>query len=250
MTTFDTLPRLGDCIAALGQAAFYPCFYELIQGLAPVDQYMVFEFLPCGTAISSRLAHNPLHPDLGVELALDYVSGGYLGDTLLQQLRERLVQSPEDCSAVLLDKRTLPGEYRRRFFNTPQFEAKFAFVALDKPSGHLFYINFYSRDFPDATAAIMTRLNSYTQLIAALIVKHCRLAQDQTARAQRLLASGLSKREAQICDLIVGGHSAKSIAKRLGLSENSVITYKTRAYGKLHITRKSQLIDAMSPSVP
>lgn len=51
----------------------------------------------------------------------------------------------------------------------------------------------------------------------------------------------LSKREAQICDLIVFGLTAEGIATELGISLSTVKTFRNRAYKKLEITSKSEL---------
>jgi DNA-binding CsgD family transcriptional regulator len=50
--------------------------------------------------------------------------------------------------------------------------------------------------------------------------------------------------------MILQGHTAKTIGRRLLLSENSVITYRKRAYKKLNISRKSQLIELLQHSGP
>ncbi|MFC6668732.1 response regulator transcription factor [Marinobacterium aestuariivivens] len=60
-----------------------------------------------------------------------------------------------------------------------------------------------------------------------------------------MLSASLSEREAQICEMILQGHTAKTIGRRLSLSENSVVTYRKRAYRKLGISRKSELIELL-----
>ena len=55
------------------------------------------------------------------------------------------------------------------------------------------------------------------------------------------LFKNLSKREVQVCDLIVYGLTAEGVASELGLSLSSVKTFRSRAYRKLDITSKSEL---------
>lgn len=61
---------------------------------------------------------------------------------------------------------------------------------------------------------------------------------------------GLSAREREIVELIVRGHTTKSIATVLRISENTVLTHRKRLYSKLDIHKKQELcdtVDAFSP---
>lgn len=53
----------------------------------------------------------------------------------------------------------------------------------------------------------------------------------------------LSKREKQVLELLVRGHSMSDIAESLYLSIKTVSTYKTRLMIKLNCTQKSELVD-------
>jgi len=53
----------------------------------------------------------------------------------------------------------------------------------------------------------------------------------------------LSKREKQVLELLVRGHSMSDIAEILYLSIKTVSTYKTRLMIKLNCTQKSELVD-------
>ncbi|WP_165954368.1 helix-turn-helix domain-containing protein [Seongchinamella unica] len=233
---------LADCIDKLGNAEFYPRFYRMMRIVAAIDQYMVFEFSPSGEHVRCRLAHNAGNPELGVTLASAYVAGGYLNDPLLQQLSEQLVNQSIECSpAVVLEKRTLPAVYRHKFFNLPALDSKFAFVIADQDTRHLFYINFYGRESDHFPSAIQNTLEEVKPVISSLLLKHFREERQSAGLVNSLLQSGLSDREAQICELIKKGHTAKGIALSLCLAESTVVTYKKRAFQKLHVKRKSEL---------
>ena len=242
----DLLNRISDelaaCIDKLGSGEFYPRFFQMMKKVGQIDQYMVFELSPNGEYATCRLAHNPEHPDLGLELASLYLEGAYLEDPLLKELKEELLNRQESLPCMLLEKRTLPTLYRHRFFNTPSFNAKFSFVVVDKESQHLFYINFYSKESSTFNNRFYNDLRQASSILGALLLKQFRDERKKRGAIQSLPASGLSEREAQICGLLLQGHTAKSIGQSLTLSESTVVTYKKRAFEKLRIKRKSELV--------
>ena len=238
------LSQLAGCVDKLGSTEFYPNFFRMMSSITVIDQYMVFEFSPNGEQVECRLAHNKDNPELGISLASAYIGDSYLNDPLLQELRHQL-SDPEQqgpCS-VVLQKRSLPPVYRRRFFNVPAFDSKFAFVILDEHTGHLFYINFYSHDAEHFSQQIQQQLDVLNPIICSLLLNHFQQERRQLGLIKSLLKAGLSNREAQICDLIQKGHTAKTIAQKLAISEATVITYKKRAFQKLNIGKKSELVN-------
>lgn len=238
----DISQQIAGCIDKLGSGEFYPRFFQMVKHLVHVDQYMVFEFSPNGDYATCRLAHNIEHPDLGVELASLYLDGAYLDDIMLKELKESLLSQMDVASCRLLEKRKLPPVYRQRFFNVPNFDTKFSFVVMDRKSQHIFYINFYSKIEHSFAEEQLDSLKSISSLIGSLLLKHFRDERKQRGTIKSLLASGLSERESQICNMILQGHTAKSIGNHLELSESTVITYKKRAFKKLRINRKSELV--------
>ena len=52
--------------------------------------------------------------------------------------------------------------------------------------------------------------------------------------------SQLSKREEEVLDLLAQGYLCKEIANKLGISNNTVDTYRRRIYEKLHVHSRSQ----------
>lgn len=113
---------------------------------------------------------------------------------------------------------------------------------LDRDSHHLFYINFYSKQDTQVAQTQLKQLEKINPILGSLLLKHFRDERNKRGALKSLRAAGLSEREAQICNMILQGHTAKSIGNELTLSESTVITYKKRAYEKLQIKRKSELI--------
>ena len=54
---------------------------------------------------------------------------------------------------------------------------------------------------------------------------------------------GLSPREIEILEALAAGHSNKEIARRLGISPNTVKTHLAHVYEKLAVQRRVQAID-------
>jgi len=238
----DIPEQIAGCIDRLGKGEFYPRFFQMMKTLGHIDQFMVFEFSPNGDYAMCRLAHNVESPDLGLELASLYLDGAYLDDPMLKELKESVLSQTDVAPCRLLEKRELPPVYRRRFFNIPDFDTKFSFVVLDRESQHLFYVNFYSKREDGFAAEQLDSLKTVSSLIGSLLLKHFQDERKQRGGIKSLLASGLSEREAQICNMILGGHTAKSIGHDLSLSESTVVTYKKRAFDKRNINRKSELV--------
>lgn len=240
---FDTLQLpMAACIEAIGYERFYPRFFRLMAAIARIEQYMVFEFSDDRQLARCRLAHNRHNPDLGLQLASLYIEGNYRSDPLLERLAEEAAQHPATPACELLLRTHLPPVYRRRFYNVPALAGKFAIAARDEASGRLFYINFYRASDDNFSPAEAARLERCSALISSLLLRHFREEGQGRGVQAHLLAAGLSEREAQICELIAAGHTAKTIARSLAIGEASVITYRKRAYQKLGVSRKSDLL--------
>ncbi|ANE23256.1 hypothetical protein AAY81_09270 [Denitrobacterium detoxificans] len=76
--------------------------------------------------------------------------------------------------------------------------------------------------------------------------------QDRLSKQVALAAEHyeLSKREAEILNMFVHGHSAKRVAEELLVSENTVNTHVKRMYRKLGVHKKQQLVDLVETFNP
>lgn len=236
---------LAACIEALGSERFYPRFFQWVGSLAAVGQYMVFVFSPDRQTAHCRLAHNVASPALGLELASQYIAGNYQQDALLAKLADDLLTHPQRPACELLLRGSLPPVYRRRFFNRPELSGKFAIAARDENSQELFYINLYhAGKEPSFSTQELAQLEQNAGVISALLLRHFKL-EAQVPNSMRLRAAALSEREARICELILAGHTTKTMARLLELAESSIVTYRKRAYQKLGIHRKSELLSLL-----
>lgn len=237
--------RVAACIEALGGGRFYPRFFQLLGEIARIDQCMVFGVSDDRKQARCYLARNIENPELGLKLAAQYVDGNYRKDELLSRLAEELLNSPSRPACELLLRGTLSPVYRKRFFSVPDLMQKFAILARDEQGGEVFYINFYRSGHEGGFSQDeIERLGQGAALLSALLIRHFR-EEGRAHSERRLLSASLSEREAQICEMVLQGHTAKTIGRRLGLSEHSVVTYRKRAYRKLGISRKSELVELL-----
>lgn len=238
--------QLSHCLSVIGTERFYPRFFAMMKQIAHIDQYCAFEFTPQGEPVSCRLSHSLQQPEKHLERASLYIDGEYLHDPLLQTLAVELNQQSKAIKSPVFARqtsKTLPPTYRQRFFNQAQIGEKFALIGTNESNRHAFYINFYRASgsaFSDEEIDALTQTRS---LISALLISHFRIEKQQRGSKTSLQMAGLSEREAQVCELITQGHTAKTMARKMQLAESSVITFRKRAYKKLAIERKSQLLE-------
>jgi DNA-binding CsgD family transcriptional regulator len=95
-------------------------------------------------------------------------------------------------------------------------------------------------------------LFSVADVSAAAISKHCMISRErhrpdlQAVPSIAKVIAGwdrkLSPREAEICALMILGRSGKQIAQEAGIKLSSVITYRRRAFNKLEIGSRDDLV--------
>jgi len=139
-------------------------------------------------------------------------------------------------------------EYRRDCYRSVDLIDRFSLI---KALGNeIIRINFYRKTssgrFNDADFAVIPTL---ADLAITAIGKHNALcvppaSEDQFDRYCRRLALGapsLSGREIEVCAQIVLGLRSEAIAHQLGLSINTILSHRRRAYAKLKISSQNEL---------
>jgi DNA-binding CsgD family transcriptional regulator len=100
--------------------------------------------------------------------------------------------------------------------------------------------------------AELKRLSRSADLLMAFVVRHNELnpsaprpaqglSLDQATSLVRALGANLPRRELEVCARILRGQTMEAVALDLGISVNSAITYKRRAYARLGITGTADL---------
>ena len=66
--------------------------------------------------------------------------------------------------------------------------------------------------------------------------------QSYFAAASGLRLLKMPEREAEVCTAIMLGMTSEAIAIKLGISVNTILTYRKRAYGRLNISCQNELM--------
>jgi hypothetical protein len=150
--------------------------------------------------------------------------------------------------------RTLPQDiddslYRQDCYTSLRITDRFTLMQRD--GGHCYRVNLYrsGRGGRFAQSDVDHIMNS-ADLLVGLLIKHGatnpsngqkpapQLFQDRL----RLVEPNMPTREAEVCAAIMSGMTSEAIALHLGISVNTVLTYRKRAYGRLKISCQNELL--------
>lgn len=136
-------------------------------------------------------------------------------------------------------------DYRSLCFDRPGFVDKLCF-AWRRPGGWRL-VSFYRTSERDGLEALRlaalanVALTSLAQNEAAALERQRPICDRLETRLERAFPS-LPRRELQVCAATLSGVSAPALARRLGISVGSVLTYRQRAYRRLGVNQASDLL--------
>jgi DNA-binding CsgD family transcriptional regulator len=133
-------------------------------------------------------------------------------------------------------------------------------VRLRTPSG-LFSLSAFWGQRPGRTREHeVQRISAVANTLLAFVVRHAEISKTDAQRVAKLvsladaeilirrLGGGLSEREIAVCARVLRCMTMQGIALDLGLSVHSVVTYKRRAFYRLHITTTVELFSLCMPA--
>lgn len=229
-------PALLALLDGLGEDDFLDRFLDWVHAVLGADQCMLF-FCAVDKRVSTLLYKDFAQDESARALAHSYISERrYMQDPNFALLKEC---PPGELHVLHLEHlgNEMGPNYRRRFFDEPGFKDKLSIIRGHEAGNY--YLNLYRRAgsfgevfrHPEDEAAA-------ARLLSSLLVKHYLIN-------QKMLAQGplafLSHREQQVCQAVLQGKKSELIADELGVSLNSVATYRKRAYEKLGISSRAQL---------
>jgi hypothetical protein len=159
----------------------------------------------------------------------------------------------EDASDTLA-LRTLPQDiddslYRHDCYTSLRITDRFTLI--ERNGATTFRVNLYrsGRGGRFAQADVEHIMNS-ADLLVSLLVKHAAMSPSDGRRPTpdlfqhrlRLVEPNMPTREAEVCAAIMSGMTSEAIALHLGISVNTVLTYRKRAYGRLKISCQNELL--------
>lgn len=246
----ETSPfHLQHAIRALGTAAFDNALFGFVQRTIPIDYLTVFVHRDGERAPTVAMSASSGGPGWDRRLSSSYLGRYWRVDPATKPLIE-------DCSNGRVGTvRTRPldidnPQYRQECYADLRVRERLALSSELGPEcvrlnvfrgmGHYF--------FSDAE---IEWLRSQAVLLGALAWRHQQIDQIRCPRARweppelerRLtsVAGGLSNRERQVGARIAAGWTSDAIAADLGLSKNSILTFRRRLYAKLRVNSVARL---------
>lgn len=125
------------------------------------------------------------------------------------------------------------------------------FTLMQRCGAEVYRVHFltggrYGRFAPADVDHIMNSADLLLSLIikhdAAGLCTHDKLTQQVFQARLRLIEPSMPDREAEVCTAIMLGMTSEAIALKLGISVNTVLTYRKRAYGRLNISCQNELL--------
>ena len=237
---------LGSVIQAIGTPQFDVVTLSALYEHAGVEHFATFKVLEDDLAI---LGAGSIRGSIGCNQGLKYIDNGlWRSDPTIARAHRAL----EECQTAVLDVRIseLPPELRdlygdqqvcdRRFVCGKRSGGRFAISMLKTTARGLF-------EEPE-----MAWIKEASDILISALCRHAELSGSRSTselppiheietRLRRHEAS-LTKRETQVCARILRGVLAAGIATELGVSEESIVTYRKRAYARLSISTRFELL--------
>lgn len=248
LTTKAAMDGFEQAVLHVGRSAFPDALMAHLRRVAAVDHCMVFAFANDRDAQCLLTAGDIA---IGDDLGAAYAGHFHANDPN----KEVIFQRPCDSNAVLMpfvERRMYRRDYRKLFFDDSGIVDKFATALWHE--GICIYANFYRLEAGGRyTERQVNALNRASPKVVAAITRHCQLALESRSRDRsdglgllvqafaRPPLDALTSRERDVCMSILQGLSSEAIAGRLGISLNSVLTYRRRAYQRLGITSQNEL---------
>jgi DNA-binding CsgD family transcriptional regulator len=246
------LDLTGELLRHIEQPSFLTILGKCFEQLLDFDNYIVYRYRDGCAAdlIHTNLDIAKLKSSMG-----PYISGLYLIDPFYIAAtsgRRRGVLRMDEIAPEAFTE----SEYYGMFYKNVNVIDEVRFV-IEKNGEELIHV-FLERESPHARFAEeeLGILRSLENFVTSFVERHWEwrnMSASLRDRARAPLAIGLrnvignlknkalTAREIDIVELTVKGHSAKSMAYELDISEGTVINHKRNIYGKLEISSQSQL---------
>ncbi len=239
---------LGDVIEAIGTDGFPPTLLRVLNRYVEVDHIVIFTFTE-GRGFDYLFTHGRIEGKRAHELARSYTRKYYRFDPHAEEVAHPETLGEPHWVRFAGHKIDHPG-YVDFFYDRNNLVDKLSLIF--QRDAKAYYCSFYrlgdSGRYTEAEAGSLASLSS---IIVASVVKHGSALFPETGEAARLslvsgsmdwpLEAGLAPREAEVCNYIIEGYGSEAIALRLGLTINSIKTYRKRAYAKLKISSQNEL---------
>ncbi len=236
--------NMGRLIGAIGTSTFEQVLFEISHAATGCSHVTAFSFAP-DSRTRAIVAVNE-----GANNVARRVAERYVGHYWHLDPANRLVISGglSRTGAALRIKSEDIGsaQYRSECYTNVELGERFS--VIQRCGARFFRVNFYAssrrRAFQDDAVA---NILGSADLLVALLARHDEadvavVEEPDFMEVLQRLQPDLSRRELQICGGIARGMSSEGISIEYGISLNTVLTYRKRAYTRLGITSQNELL--------
>ncbi|EQB30449.1 helix-turn-helix transcriptional regulator [Sphingobium ummariense] len=240
----EVVQALGDLVAAIGMPSFPHRLLDALRLLAGVDLCSAF-LREGGDHIELIFACGDLPdvPGFTLRASHDYAQAYWRSDRQMALLAKVPAGAP-----VVVRRRAADiadPAYRAACYDRAKVIER---VSILSPGRSSLMINGYrTAERAPFAAADVERLDVHARLLLAALRQHLCAATplvDEAGLAGRLCAldCGLSAREAEVVAGMILGETQEGIARMKHISPATVVTYRRRAYGKLGVSNRRDLM--------
>lgn len=257
LSSVQWFEAMAKVTAAIGAQGFATALFDALALVGPVKASTVYlyprEGLP--SAWSECDGPGPWRPEGNVRR---YLSGFYLLDPFYEVCIESVHSGCYALGDVAPDHFKL-SEYYLAFYRHSHLEDEINYI-LQLDEGLSLAVSLAFTDELDDAAK--SRFKAISPWVLAVLAKHFDGYQGRGGRVEKVWeqrvhaalsnfgSSLLTERECRIAQLILRGHSTRSLAERLKVSEDTIKSHRKHVYAKLDIGTQSELfslfIDALA----
>lgn len=240
--------HFSGLIQTIGTPAFEPSLLNFTRQTIGCDHVTAFAHSP-RTSPRVVLAANSGAQPLARLMAKKYLSNYWQMDPA-NCIDLRQIRMSSTVAVRLSSDEIAHDDYHFDCYASADLVDRFSIIRTQ--DDEVVRLNFYRRSQIGKFRPTDTRMfDSSAELLLALILKHDEiLGQDDAIRVHddnpdpraRLQ---LPRREAEVCMYIAKGFSSRAIADKLGISVNTVLTYRKRIYARLGICSQNELLRLM-----
>jgi len=248
---FEQMARVTENI---GQAGFTATLFQALECIRPIQATTLYLYPHGGKPSALFALEGPWLPQGNVR---QYLSGFYLLDPFYGACIEGVSSGCYNLDDVAPDHFEL-GEYFQAFYRHSHLEDELNYILQSSAGLSLSVSLAFTQKLDAATTQQFKRIAPW---VLAVLGKHFVGLDARGARFENLLeqrihsalnnfgSSLLTERECRIAQLILRGHSTRSLAERLGVTEDTIKSHRKNIYSKLDIGTQSELFSLFIDSL-
>lgn len=241
----DFQAELPDLVAALGRPDFPRRLFQVARKFTDCHSVTSFAF---GAARLPRLLFAENVGDVPVSR---YIAGKYISDYWRLDPLNRVATDAAygaSCRTMMIGANDIAhASYREHCYASIKLVNRM--TIMRRAGDSIIRVNFYrgrgNRAFDRGIEAIA----AVSDMLVALVARHDAWVavadggEDfEYLERLRYLCPSMPKRQLEVCALIVRGYYSAAIALKLGISLNTVLTFRRRAYARLRISSQNELM--------